>query len=393
MKKKFIFLLVAGIINSNTRINAQSPSENNDKSKALVGYAVIGGLIAGAIIYSKAKKKKKERIAKENSLEGKNVKELQLSYLNENVTHTLGSSYSMIIKAVLENGKELVTEGGGKGYTTWNNYSIEVEGGSFTNGILTVSGNPKNIKDHKVIFKASSVSDPTIKKELEIALTYDADQYAGFSGYGGRKGESKFQGANGASHTEADGEDGRDGANGGNGEEGGDGQEVEVYVKAIHDATLNKDLLYIYAKSLTTSAEGNYVIDPSVAKMTIAANGGDGGNGGWGGVGGSGGSGYSGGDGGNGGNGGNGANGGNGGRITVYLDPSAQHYASSIVCVNYGGGGGSAGGAGSGGTGGGSNPGSNGKHGNSGVKGDRSGRAGTSGPTPKFITQTVSMNW
>jgi len=390
IKKSIYALLMVALFNAN--IKAQTTSESADKIKTVIGGVVLVGVITAVIVGGKIHKNKAKKIAAENSLKNKNVKELQVSYLTDNITYSPGSSFPMIIKAVLQDGKELITEGAGKGLTSWDEYTVEVDGGTFDKGVLTVSNNLKDIKNHKVMFKSSLKSDPSIKNDFEIPMKYDANTLANFAGYCGRKGAD---GTWATTRLVGEGERGIDGGSGQDGEGGGDGQEIEVFVKAAKDPILNKDLLYVKVKSLNTNNTGYYIVDPAKAKITVSANGGCGGSGGAGGYGGSGGKSTAtmrGGNGGNGGNGANGANGGNGGKITAYIDPSAEKYSSSIVFTNYGGSGGEAGKysfPGQGGSGGSAASGSEGKYGNAGT---RSGRNGSNGPAPSIINKTVSID-
>ncbi|MFL5752649.1 MAG: hypothetical protein ACJ76F_04525 [Bacteroidia bacterium] len=346
--------------------------------------------LIGGLIQEKLDKKKREK----NKLEGKKVTGIQISYLQEEASSRPGSVYNMIIKASIEGGNELITEGAGKGKTAWDNYIVEAENASFENGALSVYSDFRKIKGGMIRFKASVKSDPSVVQQVEIPLTYEGDIYVNFSAAGGSYGQQGDNGYGGESNSQWS--VGGKGGNGGNGGEGGTGEsgpDLEIHAKVEKDPALNKELLYVYVKNNSTGGSGYYAIDPVKAKISVYANGGTGGRGGNGGNGGIGGSGINGGDGGDGGNGNNGGDGGNGGRITLYLDPSAKAYASAIVLNNFGGNGGGSGNAGAGGSGGGSYGGSGGRTGKYGAAGKYSGNAGKNGPAPTILVQKTDISW
>ena len=382
MKKLIYPVLIAALLNMN--LKAQTSSESTSNVKGIIGGAVLVGIITAFVVKSKIDKKKKKKIAEQNTLNGKKVKALQISHSEENITHTQGSLFKMIIKAQLDNGQELITEGAGNGLTPWDNYIITADGGKFENGLLTINDDLKTIKNRKVILKASVKSDPSVTSEFEIPILFDGNLHANYNGYCGSRGKSGRDG--GAMKSPGDGEKGNDGDDGMDGLDGGDGSEIDVFVKAIKDGALNKDLLYVRVKSLTSGNESMYIVDPSKAKITISSNGGCGGTGGTGGHGGPGGG--SGdnnrGNGGNGGKGGAGGNGGNGGIVKIYTDPSAKNYSAAILVTNYGGNGGSYGNGGGVGTGK--------NQGKYGQNGSRSGRAGRNGQAPVFETKEITLD-
>ncbi len=389
--KKLIYpILILALFSQQVKAQESSSESSAEITKGIISAAVLGGVIIGGIIYFKVQKNKKKKLERANTLEGKKVQSLAISYAGDNNGQTFGSIFNMIIKAGLDNGKELTTIGAGNGLTSWSDYLIEVEGGTFENGVLTISRDMKAIPNNKVTLKASVKSDPSVSQSLQIPLLFDADLLANFQGFCGRNGKSGYDGD--GMKSVGDGERGNDGGDADDGEEGGDGQEVEVFVKAAMDANLNKEMLYVKVKSLNTDKQGFYIVDPTKAKITVSANGGCGGDGGRGGRGGKGGGGAYGGRGGNGGKGGNGSNGGNGGKIKVYMDPSAKKYESAIILTNVGGSGGSYGSGGAVGSGGSGNT-KSGDQGNYGKDGSRSGRGGSNGPAPVIETQSVNIEF
>jgi hypothetical protein len=272
----------------------------------------------------------------------------------------------------------------------WDQFKIEVEGGTFADGKVTVNSNPASIKNHEVKIKASTIKNAEIKSELVLKLNYKGNVVADFSGTPGKQGQmgqSGIRGNNGSGSSNCSA--GTNGGQGGNGGNGGTGQDIEAFVKMKFDEVLKKDMLQVLVKSKTTGKEQVYIVDPDGGKITVSADGGKGGAGGSGGYGGPGGSdtykkvGANGGDGGNGGNGGIG---GNGGTITAYIDPSAEKLVGTVVIFSNEGG--ALGWAGNGGTGGAKGDyGANwGRQGSSGV----GGQAGEKGPQIKIVKQKVN---
>jgi hypothetical protein len=306
----------------------------------------------------------------------------------------LGQEIEIGIIANTAKGKELKTPGflepGTFKTVEWEQFTIQVEGGTFANGKVTVSSNPSDVKNHEVKIRASTIKNPEIKSELVLKLDYKAAQVADFSGAPGKTGQmgqSGVRGNNGSGSSNCSA--GTNGGQGGNGGNGGTGQDIEAFVKMKFDDVLKKEMLQLLVKSKTTGKEQLYIVNPDGGKITVSADGGIGGSGGQGGYGGPGGSdtykkvGANGGDGGNGGQGGIG---GNGGMITAYIDPSAEKLVGTVVIFSNEGG--AAGRAGQGGLGG-ANGDYGASRGRSGASGTQ-GLAGEKGPQIKIVKQKVN---
>lgn len=271
----------------------------------------------------------------------------------------------------------------------WDQFGVEVEGGTFADGKVIISSNFADIKQHEVKVKAYLLKNPELKSELVLHLDYKGEMLADFSGTAGkpgRNGQSGQRGDNGSSSTSP--RDGGNGGQGGNGGDGAQGQDIEVFAKIKPDPILKKDLLEVRVKSKTTGVEQVYLVDPDGGKLKVSTDGGRGGSGGTGGYGGPGGSNsYSktSGNGGNAGFAGNGGNGARGGSITVYLDPGTDKIpAGTLTFSNEGGAGGNRGQAGVGGAKG-DYPSNWGQHGAPGFPGN----SGTKGPEIKIIKQKL----
>ncbi|HET6991804.1 MAG TPA: collagen-like protein, partial [Bacteroidia bacterium] len=319
----------------------------------------------------------------------------------------------------LDDGSEMLTKGLSQGKVKWGNYIVNVVGGTFNDGDVTINDDPRKIKDYKIIVTAKLLFDSSKTQTMEFVLDFKANYTADFSGRQGddaawaSKGQS---GATGSNNSKGDGGPGQKGQRGEDGRKGGNGQNgdaVDVYVSAFPDAS-GKTMLRVYVKSRSSSREGFYIVNPDGGSITILARGGRGGQGGHGGDGGGGGyggnghsrggdsgdtfygTGGTGGDGGDGGNGGDGGDGGNGGSITIFVDPSASAYVSVIKFDTSGGERGIAGSAGTGqGPGGGGDADTHGQTGHNGHDGKAGiqGQQGQSGPKPLVITQKVNIDW
>lgn len=329
------------------------------------------------------------------------------------------------IKYKMDNGDEISTEGylGGKG--RWGAFVVDVIGGSFSNGVVTIADKLENLASYKTLVKVHLASDPSMEEVAVIPLDFKGKYEAYF---GGSDGSSGFSGSNGQSGkagqsyqkvggSGTSGTDGFPGADGQNGGDGGDASDVTVWIKVVKDDELGIDLIKALVRG--GGREGKYVFAANGGSIFIYAGGGSGGNGGSGGYGGGGGNGGNGdeprgrtefpqdyykgksgdgGRGGQGGDGGDGGRGGDGGSLTIYLDPTAKGYESVITYSNSGGRGGIGGPGGSGGSGGYSGTAAwemKGRNGEQGPKGNNGneGSYGSSGSQPNIIVQPVTLDF
>ncbi|MEO5642719.1 MAG: hypothetical protein ABIQ40_18440 [Bacteroidia bacterium] len=336
-------------------------------------------------------------ITNASAIGNKNFTSITIQY-EESPNIALGQTIKIGIVALTDKGKEFKTPGflapSILKTAEWTLFKIEVEGGTYDNGAITISENFSDIKNHEIKITAAAVNNPEVKNELIIKLNYKGTTVANFDGESGSRGKQGASGRNGANAVTSSDQAGQAGM-GGMGGQGGNGvagQDIEVSVKLQFDEGLKKEMLYALVKSKTTGKQQLFLVDPDGGKLIVSANGGRGGEGGEGGQGGKGGDdtyrqfSTNGGPGGQGGNGGNGAN---GGTITVYMDPSTDKLSSgTLTFSNEGGAAGSAGQAGSGGFKGYHNNAVNGPQGTQGVSGD----SGTKGPAIKTVKQKVEIN-
>lgn len=305
------------------------------------------------------------------------------------------------VKVYTEDNKVYGTAGIGGGIFSWDNFRVEVVGGSFNHSFLNRSNvsihHPDNVPGHKVRLRVSFHGLPGIYREIELPLDFSYSytlREAGFTGASGwEECRRAPQGPDGRDHAKCDGEDGRDGRRGmpgGLGENGSIGPDIEVRLFPYDD--LNSDDMVIEAQetNLQTGKTRTRWFKPTTSKLTIISRGGAGGCGGDGQPGGNGGDGGDGGregdedtkailaygghggDGGCGGAGGNGGAGGPGGQITIFYHPDLADYMGSIEALSIGGAGGDGGDGGRGGKAG---------CGGDGTKGDgENGRNGACGP-------------
>ncbi len=370
----------------------------------LVIFATLGLTVSGCASIQKA-------LGLKTDLEGKPVKKLEIDLVG---TTSLcpGASAPLIVTAVLDDGKRLVTEGAGDGKVTWDNYKIQTVGGKMARGgHFVIERDPRVTlqQDAKVVVR--SVHHPKKTVEAAVPARYDCSFTANFSGQPGRDGSDGRLGSNGTSGESnqssgsyaepgGHGQDGQDGGHGRDGEPGQDADDVAVYVKLADVAEGEKPLLKVRVESTSSNRTEVFLVDPEGGGLTVLANGGPGGNGGNGGNGGSGGGGGTGAPAGNGGNGGNGGDGGNGaaggdaGAIKLVVDPAAKTYLKAITVENEGGPGGQPGNHGYGGSGGTTySGGQQGQRGENGQSGTRRGRSGKPGPEPQVVFQSVAQVW
>ncbi len=355
---------------------------------------ILTAFSAGSLSAGKTTLLKNRYPAEENSrlITGKEFISLEIK---SKISAGIGLGQAIEIGILVKNdkNKEYRTPGfpeeGSFRTVEWDQFGVDVEGGTFADGKVIISSNFADIKEHQVKVKAYLLKNPELKSELILHLDYKGGMLADFSGTpgkAGRNGQSGQRGDNGSSSTSP--RDGGNGGQGGNGGDGGQGQDIEVFAKMKPDPILKKDLLEVRVKSKTTGVEQIYLVDPDGGKLNVSADGGAGGSGGAGGYGGPGGSNsYSktSGNGGNAGFAGNGGNGAKGGSITVYLDPSADKLpAGTLTYSNEGGAAGNRGQAGVGGAKG-DYPSSWGQHGAAGFPGN----SGTKGPEIKIIKQKL----
>ncbi len=354
----------------------------------------------------------------------KNIERLELKYDERESVLGPRGKVDLGIVSFFDNHSQAETKGYLKGNKNWDNYRVEIEGGTFKNGTLTI-GFPDN---HKVKVRASLLTHPGIYSELEIPLDYKGKYttyYDGRDGRNGRVGSNGRTGRNGRRYSGVGGNGGH-GYNGGHGQDGDDGrmgedgEDVDVYVSAEENAELGTTIISVMSVGRNSGKRSLAKFTPEGGSFMIYARGGDGGNGGNGGYGGRGGhggfgdkkrettnkngtvtvtcgNGGNGGHSGNGGDGGDGGRGGDGGTITFHIDPSAAPYQYLIRYDVRGGRSGDSGTAGvsynpgEGGQGGCSN-GRDGRRGRTGNRGFR-GRDGAEGNTPKYIVEPVDIDW
>lgn len=351
-----------------------------------------------------------------------------------------GTSFPIGVIARTSKGKELKTRGLCKGFVNWNSYIVEVEGGSFEKGMVTIDTDPKKTEKH---FKISitAFSSPQFKQEIELPVSYKTNFIANCKGQKGASGKNGLSGAEihqlDTTRRKSKDYSGWKGQAGSNGETGNDGCVADVFVKAM---TLSgKKLMNVLVINHCDNSRSVFWIDPDGGSLTVDVSGGDGGDGGNGGDGETGvdgaGADYlsgnpapsrlefnpkyvafpgpyaanidlamdstknpsgNGGRGGIGGNGGRGGNGGNGGVAVIHLDSSAVDWKNKIAVNNSGGKAGKSGTGGYAGRGGraaylmsSKTDGDTGYIGAEGIKGE----SGKPGSAAIWRTESVLLNW
>jgi len=254
-----------------------------------------------------------------------------------------GEKSPLVVTVKEPNGKELVTEGKGKGKVMWKDLHIEASVvRANRKGTVSLPADPR-LSDGKVGHVTITVpSHPELRADLDIPVRYNYSYAADFSGSVGIGGMSGLDGQDGASGSNGstdpnnpspggNGSNGTDGSDGQDGGPGGDAPAVAVRV-AVRSAA--RPLLQVRVSA--AGKEKFYLVDPQGGSLTVKADGGRGGSGGRGGRGGRGGSGGMGTPPGSSGlSGHDGRNGwdgpeGKGGSITVTYDPQAKPFLSVI---------------------------------------------------------------
>lgn len=297
-------------------------------------------------------------------------------FIPDTVTAYPGASFPIGVIAVT-NHKELKTRGICNGYVNWNSYSVQVEGGSFDKGIVTVNANPQ-LSNGNLKISITPNASPGLKQEIKLPLSYKRIFIANCKG---QKGINGFAGLSGAELHQLDTTEkhhvynGRRGQAGSDGQTGSDGCVADVFVKAV--TVSGKKLMSVLVINHCDNSHSVFWVDPDGGSLIVDVSGGDGGNGGNGGDGENGvdGTGASslyttvtpqldrynqqyykygvnymdlsidstlnptgnGGTGGIGGNGGRGGFGGNGGVAIIHLDSSAVEWKNKIIVDNSGG--------------------------------------------------------
>lgn len=276
------------------------------------------------------------------------------------------------IKVYADNGKVYGTQGVAGGIFSWDNFDVEVVGGSFRNTLFNPSnvviGHPDHVPGHKIRLKISLKDQPGKSQYIELPLDFSYSYTLREAGFTGSRGWEECRpaprGQNGRSHEKCDGENGtpgHPGQPGGMGEDGAPGPDIKVILLPYDD--LNSDDMVIEARetNLRTGKTETRWFKPGDGKLTIISRGGNGGRGGNGQPGGKGGDGGNGGRegcekykailayggdggwGGPGGPGGPGGAGGQGGQISIYYHPDLANFMGSINPISVGGAGGDGG--------------------------------------------------
>jgi hypothetical protein len=299
-----------------------------------------------------------------------------------------GRKFRVAFSSVKKNGKQSNPKGFA-GRKNYSQYEINVEGGTFDNGFITINSNPRSIKNHRVILEAAQKNKPEIKKTCCVRLNYQGETILNFDGKNGD--DPRDRGKMFIPLITAS--EGRPGLPGEN------GKDLIIRIWKQYDTLLNATLLKgEITEKLNPDSKTYFIINTKGGSLRVTARGGNGGQGGAGAEGADGRDrsdkpGRSGGDGGNGGKGGPGGDGGTGGDITLYFDTSADPFFDLIYLDNSGGSGGFGGSGGSGGKGGKGGSGANyGSDGSSGTSGS-GGMKGKDGQRPEITFGNVQPVW
>lgn len=254
-----------------------------------------------------------------------------------------GSRFQVGASTTLYNGKTKATKEIYDGNLNWKKLKVDVVGGSFKDGYITVSDDVLKLKDHKVTVIVSDAEKNKVSESLSVTLNFMAKQTCDLSGKAGDSGLDGSDGTDGSKNETGDGTDGTQGLPGGSGDMGHTAF-VNVVLVTIDS---NNQFLKVLVEDFISNKKMRYLINTKGEGLIIDASGG---------VGGTGGDGGNGGDGrdvseehsnpGNGGaagNGGPGGPGGDAGDLTVYFDQTAVPFKHLIQFNLEGGAGGEGG--------------------------------------------------
>jgi hypothetical protein len=250
-----------------------------------------------------------EKETKENSLEGKEIKAINLKLIDSKTDIGMLSMVSIGIEVVLVDGTILKTKNLG-GKTPYADFEFEVKGGDYAGGDFKVANDSRKIPNDKLEISTWSKYDPKMVKGIfSLPINYKNDIFYQYQGASGSNGRGMTVGLN---------------EYGGNGK---DGRSVKIQAENIQINGTN-----IIKIIITDYETGDLLSEAKIhqeSSLTINVNGGNGGSG----VDGSGN--YS-------GNGADGGNAGNGGNVILSGNASSN---LKIVVMNTGGKGGSGGSA------------------------------------------------
>ena len=209
-----------------------------------------------------------------------------------------GKSGGLVITATTADGRQLVTEGPGRGKVLFDSFTFDAFVVSVNKkGVVTLPADPRISEGKVPHIRILAIGHPDIVADLDIPVRYDVAFAAHFSG---RAGSTGFDGSNGFDGSAGsigsfdlnnpsaggNGTNGTRGGDGGNGGPGDPGETVHIWMTLTKD---DRPLLQVRASS--GKHEQLFLVDPNGGSLAVDANGGPGGRGGSGGKGGRGGAG------------------------------------------------------------------------------------------------------
>ena len=236
--------------------------------------------------------------AAENSLEGKDIKSLNIKLIDAPAEIGMLSVVSIGVEAVLTNGKILKTKNLG-GKTPYSDFETKVTGGDYSGGDFKVASDSRKIPNDEINIEVWSKYNKQVKGSFTHPINYKSDIFYQYQGNGGSYGRGGVSGKS---------------VNGGHGKDG-----RTVYVKATKQLVNGENITHVVITDISGSVLAEAKMNVS-NKITINVSGGNGGNGA---------KGHFSGD-----NGGNGGDGGNAGDI--YLSGTGVSQLELVVINNAG---------------------------------------------------------
>ncbi|MBL6448809.1 hypothetical protein JMN32_21030 [Fulvivirga sp. 29W222] len=100
----------------------------------------------------------------------KKIESIEAMYPTDSGLYVVGSHVPLIVKAQQKKNKETITTGTSNNKIDWTAYAVEVEGGSFKNGLVHVAPKRSDIPNEGVKVKVGVIMRPEFKDELIIPV-------------------------------------------------------------------------------------------------------------------------------------------------------------------------------------------------------------------------------
>lgn len=100
----------------------------------------------------------------------KKIESIEAMYPADSGLYVVGSHIPLMVKALQKRGKETITAGTSNNKIDWEAYAVEVEGGTFKDGLIHVANKRSEIPNVGVKVKVGVIMRPDFKDELTIPI-------------------------------------------------------------------------------------------------------------------------------------------------------------------------------------------------------------------------------